>query len=36
VRKLNDREKTFMKSGGKDYLNFLHAEAMRNQKGLTP
>lgn len=35
VRSLNDREKKFLKSGSSDYLNFLHAEAMRNQKGVT-
>ena len=35
VRSLNDREKKFLKSGGSDYLNFLHAEAKRNQMGLT-
>lgn len=35
VRSLNDREKKFLKSGSSDYLNFLHVEAMRNQKGVT-
>lgn len=34
VRSLNDQEKKFLKSGSSDYLNFLHAEALRNPRGL--